>query len=75
MYVSFREIDIGSCCAGWYGRNCLGVSLLRTGQEGQGRYKGGTKGEMLADAVSGGASRYLEVWQRNHRISFFFSEN
>ena len=28
--------------------NCLGVTLLRTGRKGRGRYKGGTKGDMVA---------------------------
>ena len=43
VYVSLGENDIGLCGTVWYGRN-IGVSLLRTGWEGQGRYKDGTDG-------------------------------
>ena len=48
--------------SGWYRWYCLWLSLMRTGWEVWGWYKGWTKGDMLVDARSGWASWYLSLF-------------
>ena len=46
---------------GWYGRNVLGVSLMRTGWVGRGRHKWRANGDMVVNAGSRWYSWYLSL--------------
>ena len=48
--------------SGWYGENCFGVTIIQTGWEGRRWWRGGTKGEVIADYGSGWSSCYFSLY-------------
>ena len=51
MYSFIREIEMGVCGSGWYGRNWHMMSLLRTGLYDKGRTMSGQGKDKYIDNI------------------------